>query len=91
MIIITEKAKHHIKEKLAVKGFGPNIGMRLVLKPSTGKFGLKVDKERERDEVIHCDGSKVLLIDEGVSAYFRTLIVDFGGTGAFPRLFIVQR
>jgi len=92
MIMVTQKAKQHIKEMLAAKSCSPNIGMRLILKPSTGRFALKFDKERESDQVVRHHGSKVLLIDEKiVSSCSGLLTIDFGGTGAFPHFLIVRR
>jgi len=91
MIMITQKARHHIKEMLVAKNRGPGIGMRLVLKPNTGKFALKFDKEREHDHVISHNNSKVLLIEKAIFDRSGFLTIDFGGIGSFPRLFIVQR
>jgi len=91
MVVVTQKAKQHIKEMLAAKTSNPNVGMRLVFKSDTGKFALRFDKEREHDQVVRYNDSKVLLIDEFMAARRGMLTIDFGGVGAFPRLVIVAR
>jgi Fe-S cluster assembly iron-binding protein IscA len=91
MVVVTQKAKQHIKEMLAAKTSNPNVGMRLVLKSGTGKFALRFDKEREHDQVVSYNDSKVLLIDKIIAAHKGMLTIDFGGVGAFPRLVIVKR
>ena len=91
MIVVTERAKQRIKEMLAAKTSNPDVGMRLVLKPNTGKFVLRFDKERERDQVVRYNGSSILLIDEIMAAHRGMLTIDLAGAGAFRRLVIAAR
>ncbi len=91
MVVITEHAKKHLKEALLAKTHNPDVGFRLVRKSETGKFVLKFDKEREHDQVVLHQDSKVLLIDEVMSARPGILTIDFGGRGPYPQLIIVAR
>ncbi|MFA4836124.1 MAG: hypothetical protein WC749_08670 [Dehalococcoidia bacterium] len=91
MVFVTQRAKQHMKEMLLAKTSNPNIGLRLVLKTGNGKFALRFDHEREHDQVMRHEDSKILLIDKIMSDRSGVVTIDFGGVGSFPRLVIVAR
>lgn len=90
MVLITERAKQHLKEMLLAKTKNPEFGLRLVSGAGTGRLSLRFDKERAHDQVVYHDKSKILLINEVVSDRVGTVTIEFGYRGESLRLFVAR-
>ena len=90
MITVTERAKQELKTILIASEADPDKGLRLLPSPE-GKFVLAVGPELSGDQVITCEGYKVLLV--GIE-YFRVLdgaMVDCCDTEDGAVLFVQLR
>ena len=85
MITVTESAKQQLGMMLVLVGAGPEVGLRLTA-TEPGQFGLAPDKEKEGDQVVEHEGSKVLLVDDEVSGALEGLTIDCEETPQGPRL-----
>ena len=58
---------------------------------SPGEFGLSVDTEREGDQVIEHEGSKILFIEGNVSSSLEGFTVDVQATPEGAKLTISKK
>ena len=79
MIEVTEGAKQALKELKSAKVEDPEAGLRLTMS-SPGQYGLSVDTEREGDQVIEHEGSKILFIEENLSTSLDGSTIDVQDT-----------
>jgi Fe-S cluster assembly iron-binding protein IscA len=79
MMIVTDEAKHELRETLLTNTDDPEICLRLAMK-SPSEFGLALDREVEGDQVIEHEGSKVLLIGREVAVFADSLTLDVKDT-----------
>ena len=75
MLNVTEGAKQMMKEALAAKTDDPELGLKLVANES-GQFTLVLGQEKEGDQVVEHEGSKVLLIDRELSVLLEGRTLD---------------
>ena len=81
MITITENAKQELKKLLETKVDWPGARLRL-LERNHGALGLGVDIESGTDEVVEFQGSRILVIDQGLAARVNAVLdVDVTPTG----------
>ncbi|MFW6126247.1 MAG: HesB/IscA family protein [Chloroflexota bacterium] len=88
MITVTERAKEHLKSTLAAnveEETEEEQGLRLGM-TGPGQFGLGLDKEREGDEVVEHDGSKVLMVESELAGRLQGLTLDIQDTGEGEQL-----
>ena len=90
MITVTERAKEHLKQALdancdqdAEEPQGLRLGML-----GQGQFGLGIDTEREGDEVVEHDGSKVLLVESELAGQLQGITIDVQPTDDGEQLVI---
>jgi Fe-S cluster assembly iron-binding protein IscA len=82
VITVTESAKQELKKLLETKVDWPGARLR-ILERQHGVLGLGVDVESGIDEVVECDGSRILVIDPGLAARFDVVLdVDVTPAGA---------
>ena len=88
MITVTERAKEHLKETLdantdesAAEPQGLRLGMT-----GPGQFGLGLDTERDGDEVVEHEGSKVLMVEGELATRLQGITLDLQATGEGEQL-----
>ncbi|MFC1939679.1 hypothetical protein ACFLXO_03210 [Chloroflexota bacterium] len=89
MIGVTERARQELKRILLDNVDNPQAGLRLSAGES-GQLSLGIDVEMEGDEIVEHDGSKVLLVENGLASSLEGLAVDIEDTPEGPRLVIVK-
>jgi len=75
MLNVAESAKQMLKEALAAKTDDPEVTLKLVTNES-GRFTLVLGQEKEGDQVVEHEGSKVLLIDRELSVLLEGRTLD---------------
>lgn len=87
MMIVTDEAKHELRETLLTNTDDPEICLRLAMK-SPSEFGLALDKEVEGDQVIEYEGSKVLVIDKKAADLTNSVTLDLQDTPEGQKLVV---
>ena len=85
MLRVTESAKQELKKTLLAHTSDPKLSLRLALRPS-GQLGLVPDREKEGDQVVEDDGSKVLLVRPKVAIALDGGTLDVEVTPDGPEL-----
>jgi len=80
MIAVTERAKEELKRILSAKVDNPQAGLRLLTSGPPGQFGLGIDVEMPGDQVVKHEGSKVLLVEQGLATSLERHILDVENT-----------
>lgn len=75
MLAVTERAKEELKRILSAKVDNPQAGLRLT-PSSPNKYALSIDIEMAGDQVVMHEGSKVLLLEEGLAASLTGFTLD---------------
>ncbi|MBA7530585.1 hypothetical protein ES705_22793 [subsurface metagenome] len=83
MIDVTERARQELKRILSRKVDMPQARLRLIANDHGG-LGLGIDIEAPGDQVVECEGSKVLIVEPRLAANLKgvTLDVDDNSEGA---------
>lgn len=75
MVTVTEDAKEELRRALSSANItDPELGLRLVRGP-TGRIEVVLDREKQGDQVVEHEGSKVLLIDEEMAIALQSLTI----------------
>lgn len=90
MLTVTECAKQELKKALPDDATKPDLGLRLVV-TGPGELSLVPDRERESDQVVEHEGSKVLIVDKELSDVLEGTTIDCEETNEGQRLVLVQR
>jgi len=76
MVTVTEDAKEVLRRALSSANItDPELGLRLVRGP-TGRIEVVLDREKQGDQVVEHEGSKVLLIGEEMAVALQSLTID---------------
>ena len=86
MIGITSRAKEELRKILVSKVDMPQAALRLVPRDG-GEIGLGIDIEYPGDRVFEHEGTKVLVVDEGMANKLE-ITLDVDDTPAGPELVI---
>ena len=89
MIGVTERAKEELKRILTDNVDNPQAGLRLTAGES-GQLGLGIDIETKDDQVVEHDGSKVLIVENGLAASLEEITLDVEDTAEGPNLVLVK-
>ena len=85
MLTVTERAKQQLKQILSNSVGEPDVALRM--SPSgPGEFGLALDKEKEGDQVVEHEGSRVLLVGSEVADLLEGWTIDCRETAEGPLL-----
>ena len=81
MLTVTERAKEtlaRLKRQSQIED--DDVGLRLSLaaslEPGQGQFGLRADREILGDQVVEYEGTKVLLVEEGLADALSDATID---------------
>jgi Fe-S cluster assembly iron-binding protein IscA len=85
MVEVTERAREELKKTLDAQSPQPQHGLRLAL-VGPDEFGLGVDSEKDGDQVVQHEGSKVLMVQGALSQQLDGVTIDIHETEAGPRL-----
>ena len=89
MIRITESAKEELKNILSANVDNPQASLRLTTNDQ-GQLALGIDVERPGDQVVEHEGSKVLVVEEGLATSLEGVTLDAQDTPEGPNLVISQ-
>ena len=88
MVTVTEDAKQELGRVLSSANVDdPTVGLRLTA-GDRGQFGLVLDTEKEGDQVVEHEGSKVLLVGQELIELLEGVIIDCRRTDEGARLII---
>ena len=90
MITVTDPAKREMKRLLAAKVDWPGARLRLMDR-GQGRLGLGIDIEAKDDEVVECDGIKLLLIQSGLASRLNDVTLDVDDTPQGPELVVCEK
>ncbi len=85
MVVVTDRAKEHLKGTVLSQLGQPGMTVRLT---PTGpdRLGLVPDREKEGDQIVEHDGTTVLLIEQQLSEQLGDTVVDCTDTPAGVQL-----
>lgn len=89
MIIVTEKARHELKELLKAKVDWPGARLRLIDR-GEGVIGLGIDLESPGDAVIECDGEAIMVVGPEFTSSLQLVSLDVDDTPDGPELVISE-
>lgn len=89
MVEVTERAREELKKALDSQVVDSGNGLRLAL-VGPDEFGLGVDEEKEGDQVVEHEGSKVLLVEGPLSDALDGITIDVHDSEAGPRLVMAK-
>lgn len=85
MIKVTVRAAEVLHQTLEREDAGESQGLRLT-RTVEGSFWLRVDNEREGDDVLEHAGRKVLLLEPAIAETLADSTVDVVATDSGPQL-----
>ena len=90
MIGVTERAKEELREILANNVDHPDACLRLRINDQ-GQLGLGVDIEMPGDEIVEYEGSKLLLVEQGLADNLEGIAIDVEDSNEGSQLVIVDK
>jgi len=90
MIGVTERAKEELREILANNVDHPDACLRLRVNDQ-GQLGLGVDIEKPGDEIVEYEGSKLLLVEQGLADNLEGIAIDVEDSNEGSQLVIVDK
>jgi len=90
MLKVTESAKRALKKILSAKVDNPQAVLRLTAS-EPDNFGLGIDIEMPGDHVVEYEGSKVLVVEQGLATHLKGVTLDVEDTGDGPQVVLVTR
>jgi Fe-S cluster assembly iron-binding protein IscA len=90
MIDVTESAKKELKRLLTSSVDWPGARLRLVDR-GQGRLGLGVDIEAPDDQVVEYEGAKLLIVESGLAANLKQVILDVDDTPDGVELVICEK
>ena len=89
MVKVTDKAKEELKKLLLLRAEDPETGIRLSY-GALGQFGLVLSREKDGDDVVRCDSSKVLLVGNEFMGLLDGITIDVENNGS-KREFVMTK
>ena len=90
MIGVTESALQELKRILFANVDMPQARLRLTARDQ-GELGLGIDIEMPGDQVVEHEGSKVLIVEQGLAASLGGITLDVDDTPEGPQLVIAGK
>ena len=87
MIGVTERAREELKRILVANTDRPEACLRLTANEQ-GQLGLAIDVERQDDQIVEHEDSKVLLVEKDLADTLHGITIDVEDTPAGARLII---
>ncbi len=89
MISVTERARQELKRILSANVDMPQARLRLI-PGDQGELGLGIDIESPEDQIVEYKSSRVLVVEHGLAASLRGIMLDVDDTPEGPQLVIAQ-
>lgn len=89
MLGVTEGAKQELKKMLTANTDDPEACLRISADEQRG-IGVAIDKERDGDQVIEHEGSKLLLVEQAVAYTLQGITIDVEDTPEGTKLVITD-
>jgi Fe-S cluster assembly iron-binding protein IscA len=90
MVVVTERAKEHLKKILSEHVDMPQAGIRLVDR-GEGNLGIGIDVENDGDKVIEFQGSKVLMIEHNLDDQLKGITMDVEYAADGTQLVLIEK
>lgn len=87
MIGVTERAKEELKNILTANTDQPEACLRLTLNEQ-GQLGLAIDTERQGDQAVEHEESKVLLVEKDLADTLQGITIDVEDTEEGAKLVV---
>jgi hypothetical protein len=87
MIGVTDRAKQELLKILFDKVDMPQARLRLT-SGEQGQLGLGIDIELPGDEIVEYQGSRLLVVDQGLAGSLKGIVLDVDDTPQGPMLVI---
>jgi len=87
MIGVAERARQELKKILTANTGEPEACLRLSANDQ-GQLGLAIDKERQGDQAIEHEGSKLLLVEKNLAATLQGITIGVEDTPEGAKLVI---
>ena len=87
MLEVTERARQELKRVLTANTDKPEACLRLTASEQ-GQLGLTLDEERQDDQVVEHEDSKVLLVEKNLADILQGITIDVEDTPEGARLVI---
>lgn len=87
MVGVTERARQELKRILTVNTEESEAGLRLTVNDQ-GQLGLAIDMERQGDQVVEHEESKVLLVEKDLADTLQGITIDIEDTPEGARLVV---
>jgi Fe-S cluster assembly iron-binding protein IscA len=90
MIGVTERAKKELREILTNNVDHPEACLRLRVNDQ-GQLGLGIDIEMPGDEIVEYEGSKLLLVEQGLANNLENIAIDVEDSNEGSQLVIIDK
>jgi len=87
MIEVTERAREELNKILTANTDKPEACLRLTANDQ-GQLGLAIDEERDGDQAVEHEGSKLLLVEKDLADSLQGITIDIEDTPEGARLVI---
>lgn len=87
MVVVTDGAKQELKRMLAANTEEPEACLRLIANDQ-GQLGLAIDVERQDDQIVEHEDSKVLVVEKELADTLQEITMDIVDTPEGARLAI---
>jgi Fe-S cluster assembly iron-binding protein IscA len=85
MVLVTNRAAEVLRATLLKSDPEPGQTLRLVPRPE-GHFRLRLDREREGDQVVKAAGEKILVMSPDAAEALSGAVIDIRDTDEGPKL-----
>lgn len=79
MVSVTERAKQELKRLLSQNVDWPQARLRIIDR-GEGIIGLGIDIEAPGDQIVECDGKRVLICEPALAARLKEITIDIDDT-----------
>jgi len=77
MLTVTPLAAEKLKEVIQAQATDPDVAIRLVPSPSMpDRLEMALDKEREEDQIVESEGTKVLFVSPELAPALEGMVID---------------
>jgi len=89
MLMVTDKAKQHLRRLLMANTSDPDVGIRLKMGKGM-QFGVLLDRKMDNDYIVEHEGSKVLLVGSEYFPLVHGAVLDTDTDGSAATMVITK-